>query len=81
MPILRRKSFKYKANKVSKNYKTNRTKLSSVARAFAVSALTAMRGDYASQRALATHMGRAQSTLSELLLRTEEKAALKTVAL
>jgi transposase len=81
MPISRRKSFKYKANKVSKNYKTNRTELSSVARAFAVGALTAMRGDYASQRALATHMGRAQSTLSELLSRTEEKAALKTVAL
>jgi hypothetical protein len=74
MPIARRIKFDYKANKVVKPSKTNRTELSIVARAFAVGALTAIRGDYASQHELANVMGWAQSSLSELLFRTEKKA-------
>ena len=79
--IARRKSFKYTKYPLTRGPKTNRTELSSVARAFAVGALTAMRGDYASQHQLARTMGRSQGTLSELLKRVEQKANNKTVAL
>lgn len=79
--ISRRKKFNYHGNKVKKYPQTNRTEMSVVARAFAVGALTAMRGDYASQHKLATTMGRHQGTLSKLLHRVEAKANNHTVAL
>jgi hypothetical protein len=81
MPIARRKKFQYKPNKVVKPPQTNRTELSRTARAFAVGALTALRGDYATQRDLARTMGRAQSSLSELLSRVETKAEDRTLAI
>jgi hypothetical protein len=80
-PISHRKSFKYKQNKHFRAPKTNRTELTVVERAFAVGALTAMRGDYTSQHQLARTMGRSQGTLSELLQRIQEKAGNRTVAL
>lgn len=55
--------------------------MTAVERAFAVGALTAIRGDYASQHDLAATMGRQQSGLSELLQRVEAKANNHTVAL
>lgn len=48
MPIARCKKFKYKESNVLKPYKTNQKELIRIARAFAVGALTAIRGDYAS---------------------------------
>ncbi|KAF2622863.1 hypothetical protein BU25DRAFT_494728 [Macroventuria anomochaeta] len=81
MPVLRREKFNYHGNKVKKYPKTNRTELSHVARAFAMGSLITLRGNITSQHQLATKMGRAQSSLSELLSRTEKKAAEKTVAL
>ena len=79
--IARRKNFNYKQYKKIRAPKTNRKELSLVERAFAVGALTAMRGDYANQRDLATTMGRSQGTLSELLKQVEMKANNQTVAL
>ncbi|KAF1933476.1 uncharacterized protein M421DRAFT_415815 [Didymella exigua CBS 183.55] len=52
-----------------------------IERAFAVGALTALRGDYATQRDLATTMGCAQSSLSDLLHQVEAKANNHSVAL
>ncbi|KAH6611673.1 hypothetical protein C7974DRAFT_446141 [Boeremia exigua] len=79
--IARRKKSKFKSNNVIRAPKTNRTEFSVVARPFAVGALTAMRGDYSSQRQLARTIGRSQGTLSELLKRVEAKANDHTVAL
>ncbi|CAG5158125.1 uncharacterized protein ALTATR162_LOCUS4995 [Alternaria atra] len=74
MPISRRKTFKYKENKVVKPPRTGRTELTAIERAFAVGALTGMRGDYSSQRELADTIGRGKATISELLKRVEMKA-------
>ena len=74
MPISRRKPFKYKENKVVKPPKTSRTEMTEVERAFAVGAITGMRGDYASIRGLATTMGRSNPALIKLLQRVEAKA-------
>jgi hypothetical protein len=73
MPIQRRKSFKYKENKVVKPQRANRTELTAVARAFAVGALMGMRGIYASQRQLVDAMGRSKGTLTMLSQRVEKK--------
>ena len=80
-PISRRKKFNYYGNKAKKYPYTDRTKISAVERAFAVGALTAMRGDYATQRDLARTMGRQQGSLSKLLNRVEAKANNKTRAI
>jgi hypothetical protein len=80
-PISRRKKFNYYGNKAKKYPHTDRTEMSAVERAFAVGALTAMRGDYATQRDLARTMGRQQGSLSKLLNRVEAKANNKTRAI
>lgn len=80
-PISRRKKFNYHGNKTKKYPRTNRTEMSVVERAIAVGALTAMRGDYATQRDLARTMGRQQGSLSKLLHRVEAKANNKTCAI
>ena len=80
MSISCHKSFKYTKYPLARGPKTDRTELSGIARAFAVGALTALRGDHASQHQLARTMGRSQGTLSELLKRVEQKANDKTVA-
>ncbi len=77
----RRKTFNYKQYKNIRAPRTNRKELRVVERAFAVGALTAMRGDYANQRDLATTIGRSQGILSELLKRVEMKANNYAVAL
>ena len=74
MPVSCRKTFKYKENKIVKSPKTGRTELTPVERAFAVGAITGMRGDYDSHRALAEVMGRSKGTISTLLQRVEKKA-------
>lgn len=74
MPISRRKPFKYKENKVVKPPKTSRTEMTEVERAFAVGAITGMRGDYASIRELATTIGRSNPAIIKLLRRVESKA-------
>ena len=79
--ISRRKKFNYHGNKKKTYPRTNRTEMSVVERAFAVGALTAMRGDYATQRDLARTMGRQQGSLSKLLHRVEAKVYNNTVAL
>jgi hypothetical protein len=74
MPIQRRKLFKYKENKVVKPPKTSRTEMSAVMRAFVVGAITGMRGDYASQSALANTVNCTQQGISKLIRRVEQKA-------
>ncbi|KAF2627242.1 hypothetical protein BU25DRAFT_469715 [Macroventuria anomochaeta] len=75
MPISRRKNFKYKENKVVKPPKTGRTELTVVERAFAVGAITGLRGGYASVGDLANAMGRTTTALSNLINRVEKKRA------
>lgn len=74
MAISRRKSFKPKEKKIYHPPKTSRTEMSEIERAFAVGAMCAIRGDFASMRELARVMGRSQATLSTLSKRTEEKS-------
>ena len=74
MPISRRKPFKYKVNKTVKPPKTSRTEMSPILRAFVVGAISGMRGDYASQRDLASTLNRTQQGSSKLLQRVERKA-------
>ena len=46
MPISRRKTFRYKENKVVEPPKTSRTEMSAIKRAFVMGAVIGMRGDY-----------------------------------
>jgi hypothetical protein len=80
-PISHRKKFNYYGNKAKKYPYTDRTKISAVKRAFAVSALTAMRGDYVTQQDLARTIGRQQGSLLKLLNYIEAKANNKTCAI
>lgn len=75
MPILRRKNYKYKENKVVKAPKTRRTKLTVVKCAFAVGAMTGLQGGYASVRDLANAIGYTTTTLLNLINRVEKKRA------
>ncbi|KAF1976469.1 hypothetical protein BU23DRAFT_596891 [Bimuria novae-zelandiae CBS 107.79] len=81
MPISRRKTFKYKENRVVKPPKTSRTEMSAIRRAFVMGAVIGMRGDYASQQDLANTIGRTQQGISKLVKRIEQKAADLSVAL
>ena len=73
MPITRRKKFNYKKDKVIKPPKTGLTEMTVAERAFAVGAITAMRGEYNSLRQLATSMERSHSTLLDMLEKVEKK--------
>ena len=74
MPISRRKPRKYKENKVIKVPKTSRTELTVVERAFAMGAISALRGDYASINDLAKSMCRSNPALYKLQQRIDYKA-------
>lgn len=72
--IKRRKSFKYKQDRVVKLNKTSRTELNLITRAFVVGAVLASRDGYASANALAGLMQRNQSNLSALIRRVAQHA-------
>ena len=74
MPITHHKKFNYKENKVVNPPKTGRTEMTVAERAFAVGAITAMRGGYSSLRQLTTLMGRSHSTLLDMFEKVEKRS-------